>query len=46
MLLWLIVLALVILAIGGGLAVSKLLFFVLILALVFALFAAFSRSTA
>jgi hypothetical protein len=40
--LWILVLALVILAIAGGVAVSKLLFFVLILALVLALVAAFS----
>jgi hypothetical protein len=45
--LWIIVLALVILAIAGGLAVSKLLFLILIAALVLALFSMMSgRSTA
>ena len=44
--LWIIVLALVILAIAGGLAVSKLLFLILIAALVIALFSMMSgRST-
>ena len=36
--LWLLVLALVILAVAGGLAVSKLLFLVLVVALILALF--------
>jgi len=40
--LWIIVLALVILAIAGGLAVSKLLFLILIAALVIALFSMMS----
>jgi hypothetical protein len=43
--LWIIVLALVILAIAGGLAVSKLLFLVLIAALVLALFSMMSGRT-
>ena len=43
--LWIIVLALVILAIAGGLAVSKLLFLVLIAALVLALFSMMSART-
>ena len=41
---WLLVLILLILAIGGGIAVSKLLFALLIVALVLALFGAFNRS--
>ena len=40
--LWIIVLALVILAIAGGLAVSKLLFLILIAALIVALFSMMS----
>jgi hypothetical protein len=40
--LWIIVLALVILAVAGGLAVSKLLFLVLIAALILALFSMMS----
>ena len=43
--LWIIVLALVILAIAGGLAVSKLLFLVLIAALIVALFSMMSGRT-
>ena len=43
--LWIIVLALVILAIAGGLAVSKLLFLVLVAALVLALFSMMSGRT-
>jgi hypothetical protein len=39
---WLLVLLLAVLAIGGGIALSKFLFFVLILALVLALFGAFN----
>lgn len=44
--LWLLVLILAILAIGGGVALSKFLFLLLIVALVVALFGAFSRTTA
>ena len=43
--LWIIVLALVILAIAGGLAVSKLLFLILIAALIVALFSMMSGRT-
>ena len=42
---WLLVLSLAILAIGGGLAVSKLLFLLLVVALVLALVGAFGRTT-
>lgn len=42
MLLWIIVLLLVLFAIGGGVAVSNLLWLVLVVALVVALFAIFS----
>lgn len=44
--LWLLVLILLILAIGGGIALSKLLFLLLIVALVLALVGAFNRSPA
>lgn len=43
---WLLVLLLVLFAIGGGIAVSKLLFALLVVALVLALFGAFGRTTA
>jgi hypothetical protein len=43
---WLLVLVLLILAIGGGLALSKLLFFLLIAALVLALLGAFTNRSA
>jgi hypothetical protein len=42
---WLLVLVLLILAIGGGVAVSNFLFLLLIVALVLALVGAFNRST-
>ena len=45
MLLWLLVLALLLFAIGGGILVSKFLFFILIVAIVLALVGAFNRST-
>ena len=41
-LLWILVLALIIIAIGGGIVVAKLLWLVLIVALIVALFAALS----
>jgi len=41
---WLLVLLLAILAIGGGVALSKFLFLLLVVALVLALVGAFSRS--
>ena len=44
--LWLIVLLIVLLAIAGGWAVSKLLFALLVVALVLAIFGLFNRSTA
>ena len=43
---WLLVLLLVVLAIGGGIALSKPLFLLLIAALILALFGAFGRTTA
>jgi hypothetical protein len=46
MLLWILVLALVVLAIGGGVALSKFLFLLLIAALIVALFGAFGGRTA
>jgi hypothetical protein len=45
MLIWLLVLLLVILAIGGGVALSKFLFLILVIALILALFGVFNRST-
>ena len=45
MLIWLLVLLLVILAIGGGVALSKFLFLILVVALILALFGVFNRST-
>lgn len=42
---WLLVLILAILAIGGGIALSKFLFLLLLVALVVALFGAFGRTT-
>ena len=44
--LWLIVLLIVLLAIAGGWAFSKLLFALLVVALVLAIFGLFNRSTA
>jgi hypothetical protein len=41
---WLLVIALAVLAIGGGVALSKFLFLLLIAALVLAVFGAFSRA--
>lgn len=43
---WLLVLLLVVLAIGGGVALSKFLFLILVAALIFALFGAFGGRTA
>ena len=42
---WLLVLLLLLLAIGGGVVVSKALFLVRVVALAFALFGVFNRST-
>ena len=45
MLIWLLVLLLVILAIGGGVALSKFLFLILVVAPILALVGLFNRST-
>ena len=45
MIVWLLVLLLVILAIGGVVALSKFLFLILVVALILALFGVFNRST-
>ena len=45
-LLWLLVFLLLLFAVVGGIAISKFLFFVLIVAAIVALFGLFSRSTA